>query len=588
MSEPPTPPKMRFEQGTHMPAAERRRPKTTKRRSRLLNGLIAFGLLAVVAVLTFVYVKERLREPKEGGGKPKRSPIGSLVDISKKKEAAFEDIKLNKAEINLTDLSLLDDAVKALEQYTDVEPTDMEQVNRLQELHRRQHAIHAERLRAIAKQAEASAEEDNIAKSGQAQHELSKALEAEKEIDQKWYFSGLVDKGKITNLETRIRRIEALPIWQKTRALEVQAEGFFKEKKLNEAEDCLKEAMRLEVEFNEKYRDVLNTEFNRQEKLNARLETIRSYPLQLIIENIEKDATASEGLNDWKKAASQWEEAARQVDKIIDKYPASAFADRKHEGDLVKRRNCARAHPEIEAVQKEMTSMRQMLQRTQIDAAVMKARAQQAQMSLIEMNNPGAIPEDSPMVQEVDYLSRHQGTLQVLLPALDRLMLPIPGTTNCRMLKHEVAQSFYSLVAGKNPSAVVRGTGPVESVTYDDAVQFCKQLSWITGKTVRLPSLAEVLAAAGDVSTAPSREQAWTFDSTDGLTVREVATSRPVSTGFYDIIGNVEEWVESGAETNVATVVGGNVNWVPTAGLPQRQTQKKERSRTLGFRFVIE
>jgi formylglycine-generating enzyme required for sulfatase activity len=96
------------------------------------------------------------------------------------------------------------------------------------------------------------------------------------------------------------------------------------------------------------------------------------------------------------------------------------------------------------------------------------------------------------------------------------------------------------------------------------------------------------MAAAGDVSAVPAREQAWTFDSTDGLTVKEVATSQPATTGFYDIIGNVEEWAESGAETNVATVVGGNVNWVPTAGLPQRQAPKKERTRALGFRFVIE
>jgi hypothetical protein len=588
MSEPPTPPEMRFEQGAPPPSAERPRLKSKKQESRLLNGLFALGLLAGIALLTLVYVKQRMLESKEGTGKPKRNPAGELVEISKKKEEAFEEIKLNKAEINLTDLGLLDDAVKALEQYNEVEPTDQVQAQRLEGMHRRQHAIHAERLRAIAKQAEATAQGETSAESGEALRELGKALEAEKEIDQKWYFSGLVDKGKIIQLETRMRRIVALPIWQKTRALEVQAERFFKEKKLNEAEDCLKESMRLEVEFNEKYRDVLNTEFNRQEKLNGRLETIRSYPLQLIIENIEKEASASEGLNDWKKAASQWEEAARQVGIIINQYPASAFADRKYVTDLVKRRNCARARPEIETIQKEMMSMRQMLQRLQINPAITKARTLQARMNSIEMSNPGALPVDSPMAQEADYLSTHEGTLQVLLPALDRLMLPIPGSSSCRMLKHEVAQSFYSLVVGKNPSAVVRGTSPVESVTYEDAMQFCKQLSWITGKTARLPRLAEVMAAAGDLSNVPTRGQAWTFDSTDGLTVMEVAMSRPAATGFYDIIGNVEEWAESEAGTSVATVVGGNVNWVPTTGLPQRQAQKKERSRTLGFRFVIE
>ena len=591
MSPPPLPSDMRFEQGSgpRTPRGQRPKPKEPFiKRTSLVNSLLALGFFVLISALIAIYISELRRTLKPTGTKPSINKIGALREISIAKEAAFEEIKLTKEEIGLTDIELIDDAVKALEQYIESEPTDLVQVRRMQELRRRQHIIHAERLRTISKKSEAAAQTGADADVGVAQRELIKALESEKEIDEKWYFSGLTDKGKITQLDTRIRRLEAEPIWKKTRALEAQAEAFFKKQELAEAEDCFKESIRLEADFTEKYRDVLNTEFNRINKLTARLETVRSFLLQRILEKTQKEANNAEALKDWNAATTLWDEALRQISKIINQFPLSEYADRKQEAELVKRRNLARSHPEGEGIKVEAGEMRQLLQKSQVDAALAMARSLQERMSKIEMSNPGAFTSDSPLVQEIDYITKHEGSVRIVLALLDRLVLPVPGEPNKRLLKHEVAQSLYSLVVGKNPSAVVRGTAPVESVSYDDATSFCRQISWLIGGTIRLPRLAEIQLAAGNLSAAPARPLAWTFDSTDGLTVMDVATSQPNAAGFYDILGNVEEWVESSTNTSVATAVGGNVNWVPTPGLPQRQIQKKERSRTLGFRFVIE
>ncbi len=578
---------MRFEHQAPRPPGERRITKGTGRFSSLTLIVITTGLLLFISALAALYIRERQRSSR-GGSRISSTEVVALKEISLKKEDAFEELKLSKPELADADVELLDEAVKSLERYTELEPTDNEQTTRLTELRRRQHIVHAERLRATARKAEVQAEKENEQSIGMAQIELKKALEAEKEIEKKWYNSGLGNPGKITQLDTRIRRMEAEPLWKKTRALEAQAEGFFKEQNLAEAEDCFKESIRLEREFTEKYRDVLNTEFNRLDKLNARLETVRSYPLQVSLAKIEKEAQAFEAENDWVKATVQWDEALRQIGKIIAQFPQSQYASRTYEGEIVKRRNMARYRPETEVIANELSSLRQMLRAKQIDAATDKARTLLERMNKLEAVSPGLYPATNAAVQEVDYIAKHEGTVRVILPLLDRLLLPVPGTPKQQMLKHEVAQSFYSLVHGKNPSAMVRGTAPVESVSYEEATAFCREISWLTGRTARLPTLAEIKLAAGDLSQPPSRQGAWTFDSTDGLTVMDTATSQPNAQGFYDIIGNVEEWIESGANTSVATVVGGNVNWVPTAGLPQRQAPKKERSRTLGFRFIIE
>jgi formylglycine-generating enzyme required for sulfatase activity len=69
---------------------------------------------------------------------------------------------------------------------------------------------------------------------------------------------------------------------------------------------------------------------------------------------------------------------------------------------------------------------------------------------------------------------------------------------------YEVTQAEYEKVMGKNPSEFSKGAKlahkvsgkdtsgyPVEMVSWDDAVEFCKKLSAQEGKTYRLPSEAE-------------------------------------------------------------------------------------------------
>jgi formylglycine-generating enzyme required for sulfatase activity len=120
---------------------------------------------------------------------------------------------------------------------------------------------------------------------------------------------------------------------------------------------------------------------------------------------------------------------------------------------------------------------------------------------------------------------------------------------------HPVTQSQYEAVMGENPSRAKGENNPVEMVTWDMAVAYCRKLSGLpaeraAGREYRLPTEAEweYACRAGTTTTFSFGDDArdlvkyaW-FIGNLGHTSHAVGGKLPNRWGLYDMLGNVWEW----------------------------------------------
>ncbi|MGE3536009.1 MAG: formylglycine-generating enzyme family protein [Candidatus Tectimicrobiota bacterium] len=119
--------------------------------------------------------------------------------------------------------------------------------------------------------------------------------------------------------------------------------------------------------------------------------------------------------------------------------------------------------------------------------------------------------------------------------------------------KYEVTQAQWQAVMGKNPSLFTgEANRPVDQITWEDTQAFLARLNAMEGRNLyRLPTEAEweYAARAGSSTIFPFGndakqlgDYAWYRGNSEHKT-HPVGQKKPNAWGFYDMIGNVWEWV---------------------------------------------
>jgi formylglycine-generating enzyme required for sulfatase activity len=163
--------------------------------------------------------------------------------------------------------------------------------------------------------------------------------------------------------------------------------------------------------------------------------------------------------------------------------------------------------------------------------------------------------------------------------------------------KFEVTQKTYEKVMGGNPSAFGGGDSPVDSVSWNDAMDFCKKLTAKEqdadqlphGYAYSLPTENQWVKLAGDASLS---DAVTSLPPNQHSSTEPVGSLKPNSLGLYDMRGNVMEWCLDSHDPKSYRVLRGGA-WdsfvEPSLRIEFRNYAKPDdKKNDYGFRIVLQ
>jgi hypothetical protein len=517
--------------------------------------------------------------------------VKALQQQSIELEARFEEI-LALREVQPEDIDVLKEALDKQKEYLAAIPgVDSKGHQRQINLEKRYQDLAAAALRQESLDLEVAAEAleaDEDYENARAKYR--EAYQKQKQINETFPLSSAYNVGRATRLDRQTRYLTAEPLWQRSIALEKESDLLIEAKEWNAAEERLRQAMDLQDKLNREYRGTKQASVARLEGMRVKLVGIRSGQSYVEVQRVARLADERRAADENLEAAALYEEAARLQRQLNEAYRDSPYASSERVSEYRRKSQTAESFKLGLEIEHNHDLMQQLLSERRTYEAADVIAALRRDIKQMEEAFPRSSLNNEDLQLKVRYLNLVQNDLGFIQDRIYDALLPIPELDGWRMLRTEVPQALYALIMGTNPSRNQGDVRPVDSVSWFEAKSFCERLSWILGKPVRLPTENEFRQALGRLRYVVLEDHVWSVSDAAGVP-QPVGAKEPYTSGFYDLLGNVSEWLESidRFETEDARHIGGHAqDRIETIfTVPVREAPRGERSRLTGFRIAV-
>ncbi len=517
--------------------------------------------------------------------------IKAIQQESIELEAQFEEVLVLREPL-LEDINLLKKALDKQKEYLAAATVvDSEGYNRQMNLEERYQNLAAASLIAASLDLESKAEA--LASSRDYENASAKyreAYEQQKQINETFPLSSAYNLGRATRLQRQVLYYTAEPLLQRSLALENEADLFIEAKEWSQAEESLQRAIDFQDKLNREYRGTNQASVSRLEGLRVKLIGIRSGQSYVEVLRVAELADERFALSENLEAAALFQEAARLQLQLNEAYRESPYASSERVAEYQRKSQTSESFELGLEIERKHDFMQELLsERRTFEAAEVIASLRRDVRQMQEAFPRSSLNDDD-LQLKIRYLNLVQSDLGFIQDRIYGALLPIPETEGWRMLRTEVPQVLYTLIMGTNPSRNKGDVCPVDSISWTDAKNFCERLSWILGQPVRLPTENEFREALGRLRYVVLEDHVWSVADANGVP-QAVGTKEPFASGFYDLLGNTSEWLESidRFEAEAARHIGGHAQDSRNSlfTVPLREAPRGERNRLTGFRIVV-
>lgn len=446
--------------------------------------------------------------------------------------------------------------------------------------------------------AEIIAELEKKALAAETEEKDSEAVEIYKQlydlqsrINTDYPHSKYKDIRKSAQFDSRVKMFLARPMYLKSVEAENAAREALEKGDWATAQLQFEKAIETITQMNSTYPTSVYTDFARLQKLDIELDSLKSSSLAAKINDYLEKARSAEAAGDHILASESYGDAVEVQKELNRLFPKSEHASDEKISDYEKKRVDAYSWK----FAKEIVEQDKLLNRALYDGDFEKAK--DISLNLLrkseqfKTNFPRSQTVNDDLILRLRYITFMANNIPQIQKQVLGNLQKIEGFDSVEMLKTEVPQDLFILIMQENPSRDSDNPRkPVDSVTTEEIFRFCNRLSWILGRNVSLPSKAQFKAAVGSLRYADLNEISWNNVNSGGHT-HPVATKKPNDRGFYDLLGNVGEYVISDDEDAVSAykIIGGGAQTQTDSmlDLSEFSMDEKQRNRMVGFRIVV-
>lgn len=551
-------------------------------------------ILAAAAVIGFFYFLT-LMSP----GKSVKAPSeyidpsvesSQLLKESEELEAEFEK-SASAGIVSAPEVDKLRKAIRLQEIYIEkarATSSDRAPMNRLTRLRTRLHNVEAEPLSRLVADFEKNARSaEESGDSEAADRFYRQAYDIQDKINRGYWLSDFKSVTKVVEIDKAIKNLQVRPMYEESLAAEQRAKEAVSKSDWKAAVAEYEKAVQISRDISLKFPTSGYNDYMRIQRMRGELDSLKSSDLKVEIEKLLGEADGLQKKGEFAAASDRYAMAAVRQKDINQLFPRSIHAseERLSEYSNLSTESKSRIYAaEVSAIDREFTEAVRSsdIAKASDLSSNLVARVEQFRKDF--PRNSDITSEDLIRVRYLNFTIRQIADIQKLVKSA---LLPV-GSGGKKMLKTEVTQKLYSLVMQENPSRNQSSEdNPVESVTYQEAMTFCQRLGWILGMKVSLPTEAEFVDAVGNLRYADIDAISWN-GSNSGGSIHPVAAKKANDKGFFDLLGNVGEFV-LGVEEGSARVLGGGAQTSADAisVLPRAMADANQRNRMTGFRITV-
>ena len=515
-----------------------------------------------------------------------------LIDMLRQSEDLESEFLKSEglAEIPESEAEKLRKAISLLETYIDkARATDKHSAERLSNMRKKLQNIEAKPLAEEVARLEVEALQYRNSEGVDKLRPLYfEAQKIQNRINNEFPLSKYRNLSKSLEYDRNIRMLEARPLYERGLAAEKDAGNAVKNSQWDKAAEKYAEAISLVNELHEKFPTSPFTDFSRIQRLDSELASLRSSEQAAKVDALAESARGLVESGRFVEGAELYADAYETQKSLNELYPRSRYASSARISELDRAKSEAYAmkfYSEISAQDALLT-----------DAVAKGDSPRIADLSVNLLRKVDQFKKDYPKslllkdetvlrLRYINIMVRNIGKIQSMVaPNLVRV------ADGAYMFKTEVTRRLYSLVMHENPSrSAGSDMSPVDSVSYEDAARFCVRLSWILARRVDLPTASVYKKAVGSLRYVDINAVSWNLENSGG-TPHEVATKQPNDAGFYDLLGNVSEFVKNENMAAAGVEIAGGSAQTSTdsvSEMPLERVDGNQRSRLVGFRFMV-